>query len=239
MAGDEATPPTEGVVLWDFDGTLAQRPGLWSQVLVDLLDDVAPEHGVTREDLRPYLRGCFPWHHPERPHPELNDADAWWRQMTERMAEAYRAVGVDASLAGQLAARVRSHYLDAAAWEVFDDVRPVLERLQRQGWSHVVVSNHVPELDQLVGRLGLGGLVETVVSSAAVGYEKPHPAIFEHALRAAGQPKVVWMIGDSVEADVGGAEALGIPAILVRSDGAAQRRAADLEGAAAILAAGR
>jgi len=49
-------------------------------------------------------------------------------------------------------------------------------------------------------------------------------------------PTSVWMIGDNPVADVAGAEAVGIPAILVRtrSDGAA-RSAPDLAAAAALL----
>jgi putative hydrolase of the HAD superfamily len=39
------------VVLWDFEGTLAARPGIWSKCLVDVLDEVAPGHGLTRDDV--------------------------------------------------------------------------------------------------------------------------------------------------------------------------------------------
>jgi ribonucleotide monophosphatase NagD (HAD superfamily) len=46
------------------------------------------------------------------------------------------------------------------------------------------------------------------------------------------------MIGDNPTADVGGAEAAGIPAILVRTDSAdVTRRARDLYAAAAIIEA--
>lgn len=51
------------VVLWDFDGTLAYRPDLWSGCLLELLDEELPDHQVTLDDLRPHLRDGFPWHH--------------------------------------------------------------------------------------------------------------------------------------------------------------------------------
>ncbi|WP_374020899.1 HAD-IA family hydrolase [Paenibacillus thiaminolyticus] len=38
------------------------------------------------------------------------------------------------------------------------------------------------------------------VKSALVGYEKPNPMIFLHALQETGEPEKVWMIGDNIEA---------------------------------------
>ena len=53
---------TENVVLWDFDGTLAYRDGMWRGCLVEALDEVAPGHGVIAADVKPGLRDGFPWH---------------------------------------------------------------------------------------------------------------------------------------------------------------------------------
>jgi SAM-dependent methyltransferase len=48
-------------ILWDFDGTLAERPGLWSGCLIELLDDQAPGHSIDRERLVPHISGrAFP-----------------------------------------------------------------------------------------------------------------------------------------------------------------------------------
>jgi len=33
-----------GLVLWDFDGTLAERPGMWRGCLVETLDADEPGH---------------------------------------------------------------------------------------------------------------------------------------------------------------------------------------------------
>lgn len=32
------------VLLWDFDGTLAERPGMWSGALLEVLDAEQPGH---------------------------------------------------------------------------------------------------------------------------------------------------------------------------------------------------
>lgn len=53
-------------ILWDFDGTLAYREGLWSGCLAEVLQEREPDAGVTRDRVRPLLRDGFPWHLPER-----------------------------------------------------------------------------------------------------------------------------------------------------------------------------
>jgi len=209
-----------GAILWDFDGTLARRDGMWAGCLVEVLDEQEPGHGLQREDFRPALRNGFPWHRPDVPHPELDTADAWWAPIEVLLANAYTGAGYDGERARALARLARARYPDPAhSWHLFDDTLPVLEELRAAGFRHVVLSNHVPELDALVAALGLGGLVDAVVNSALTGYEKPHPEAFAAGRRAAGNPDALWMVGDNPVADVEGAEAAGIPAILVRSAG--------------------
>jgi putative hydrolase of the HAD superfamily len=90
-----------------------------------------------------------------------------------------------------------------------------LSALQREGVTQAVLSNHVPELPAIVDALGLAGYFDTVFTSATIGFEKPHPGIFGHALDAFGHPDDVWLIGDNPVADVEGATAAGIRAVLV------------------------
>ena len=58
-------------VIWDFDRTLGRRSGRWSDTLVEILDTECPGHGVTASSLMPGLSRGFPWHDPDRAHPEL------------------------------------------------------------------------------------------------------------------------------------------------------------------------
>jgi FMN phosphatase YigB (HAD superfamily) len=65
---------------------------------------------------------------------------------------------------------------------------------------------------------GLLDLFEVMSISCEVGYLKPHPRIFQHALDALGiEPGEAVMVGDSLRADVGGAKALGMTAVLKRN----------------------
>jgi len=58
--------------------------------------------------------------------------------------------------------------------------------------------------------------VERIFNSAQTGYEKPHPEAFRGVLDALGGAEKIWMVGDNGDADVAGAKAAGIPAVLVR-----------------------
>jgi len=99
---------------------------------------------------------------------------------------------------------------------LFEDTIPTLALLTEQSWTHVVLSNHVPELPDIIYHLRLGSYIARIFTSAETGYEKPHPQAFRCVLDALAGAEMVWMIGDILEADVVGAESVGISAILVR-----------------------
>ena len=211
------------LLIWDFDGTLGYREGgAWTASLFEVLQREAPGSGVTYEQLRVHMQSGFPWLVPEEPHPHMGTAELWWSSLEETFARAYRGVGFEAVQAQTLALKVRSAYLNPARWRRFDDVVPVLDALTDGGWTHVILSNHVPELPDILQAVGLTSHFARVFNSADLGYEKPHPRIFELVLDAMHMGDIgrgvgdLWMIGDSYRADVQGAEAAGIPAILVR-----------------------
>lgn len=204
------------VILWDFDGTLAYRDGGWSATFVEVLKSVCPEARATREDARSFLQTGFPWHMPAVTHTDIRSPDEWWARLTPVLERAFVGVGADKTRCRDFVRQFRVRLLDSRAWRLYDDAMPVLAHLAAQGWTHQILSNHVPELEDLVRALGLSQLIKSVHCSALTGYEKPNPDAFRGPLRAFPPDAVVWMIGDNVDADVLGAEACGIPAILVR-----------------------
>jgi putative hydrolase of the HAD superfamily len=64
------------VVIWDLDGTLGYRDGMWRSALMEILDERQPAHGVDVGIIRTYLQRGFPWHRPEIAHPELSTPEA-------------------------------------------------------------------------------------------------------------------------------------------------------------------
>jgi putative hydrolase of the HAD superfamily len=204
-------------LIWDFDGTLGYRAGgMFSGALREIIRQEAPALDVPTEHFRPYLRAGFPWHTPDRPHPEITSAGQWWDALDPVFERALGSVGLDAHRSRTLAKQVRHVYPDPERWRMFDDTMLALGRLSARGWTHVLLSNHVPELPSILDHLGLLPQIAGVLNSAETGYEKPHPQAFRLALEATDGPTAVWMIGDNYEADVVGAEAVGLPAILVR-----------------------
>lgn len=202
-------------LLWDFDGTLGYRSGGWSQACVDVLrrTDAAPDVDVA--DVRPHLQEGFPWHEPDEPHTHLSTPEAWWEALYPVFVRAFAANGIESDRARDLAEGVRETYV-GSGWHVFEDARPALSELSAAGWRHVVLSNHVPELETILRDLGLREHFRAVYTSAKTGYEKPHPEAFRTALEPLEDEATVWMIGDSMRADVRGARAVGLPTILVR-----------------------
>jgi putative hydrolase of the HAD superfamily len=226
------------VLIWDFDGTLAYREGGgFGASLIEAIMEVAPDWPGKGEALRPYLQTGFPWHTPEQSHTHIRTSDQWWGMLYPVFEHALAAAGFDGERGHVMARRVRAVYTDPTRWCLFPDVLPVLEHLRADGWTHHVLSNHVPELPQIVHHLGLTPYVAGVHTSAAIGYEKPHAEAFRHVTKALPLGTAAWMIGDSMEADIQGAESVGLKAILVRRPSTqATRYSKTLAGIAAIVA---
>ncbi len=225
-----------GFLIWDFDGTLGYREGLWSSALLTVLEARGGHPGFDAQRLRAELRAGFPWHTPEAPHAQLSSPELWWEALSPVFVRAFEAGGLDPTTSRTLASRVREVYTDPNYWRLFDDTLSALQMLSSRGWTHLVLSNHVPEVARIIDALGLGDHVERVFNSADSGHEKPHPLASENLPEALDRPGKIWMIGDNPEADIRGAEAAGIPAILVRGrpDGA-KRHCRDLFGVADIV----
>lgn len=224
---------TQGVgkVLLDFDGTLAYRSGMWSQCLIDVLAEISPNDQVDVEDIGHHLRDGFPWHQPDRSHLELSDADQWWENLSPLLLSAFEAVDLPLRQRQLAVSRVRTHYCDPRRFQLYPDTVDALESLRRHGWELVILSNHVPELRSIVDGVGLGSLIDQVYTSAVTGYEKPNPESYRIAL-GSDPPEECFMVGDNVDADVLGAEKVGLPAILVRNPSPyAPRFAPDLAAA--------
>jgi putative hydrolase of the HAD superfamily len=114
--------------------------------------------------------------------------------------------------------------LDAIRFVPFPDAATVLGSLRAMGLRSAVVSNWDCSLAGLLGGLGLGGLLDGVVTSAEAGVRKPDPRIFEVALASVqSPPERAIFVGDSIDIDVEGGRAAGIRSVwLDRSASAAE-----------------
>ena len=104
--------------------------------------------------------------------------------------------------------------MDAIQFRAFDDAKPTLDEIRKNGLRLICVSNWDISLPDVLERTGLGDAFDGVVTSAGTGVRKPDPAIFLAALKLAGcAPDEALHVGDTVAEDVAGAEAAGIRAL--------------------------
>ncbi|MDP3769082.1 MAG: HAD-IA family hydrolase, partial [Dehalococcoidia bacterium] len=105
---------------------------------------------------------------------------------------------------------------------LFDDAIETLEELRRRGYRVGCVTNRPfggPSFVSEVEEFGLDEHFEAMAVSCDVGYMKPHPRIFEHALDALSvRPAEAVMVGDLLRADVAGAQTLGMTAVWRRRE---------------------
>ena len=223
---------TRGTIWWDFDGTLISRPSMWAEAASRILRSVAPELEYSHASLARALDDGMPWQCPDRSHPELTTADQWWQCVFRRYVEVFRELRLPEATTPEALDAIRRDILMPQRYSVYEDVVGVLSTLGDAGWRQVIVSNHIPELPQLVEALGLARHFAAVVTSGTVGYEKPHEQMFEAARAHTIPGKPVWMIGDNLVSDCLAVTRLGVEAILVRvpADPPYERQAEDLWG---------
>jgi putative hydrolase of the HAD superfamily len=111
---------------------------------------------------------------------------------------------------------LEAEFARRSAWYVYPDVVPAIEALRGAGIRLGVISNFVWGGPELIHDLELARHFETLVISSRIGFQKPHPGIFEHALQQVGvTPDRAVHVGDSYKADVMGARRVGIDAVLI------------------------
>lgn len=116
--------------------------------------------------------------------------------------------------------------MESLCFRAYPDAAPTLRSLRDRGTRVVVVSNWDASLPEVLERVGLGELLDAVVTSAAAGDRKPAPAIFRAGLQAAGvDADEAIHVGDGLDEDVAGARGVGIePILIVRAGDAPDER---------------
>jgi putative hydrolase of the HAD superfamily len=105
-------------------------------------------------------------------------------------------------------------------FEMYPEVPEVLRSIRATGVKIGLISNTQRCLSTFAEHFELVGLFDVSLSSYQHGFMKPHPSIFEAALRAVGRlPAEAVMVGDSLAHDIEGALAIGMRGVLVARAG--------------------
>ena len=194
-------------VLFDVDFTLA-RPG----------PELGPEgyvragerHGMTLDPAR-YEEGREAALAALERHPELEHDDAIWFTFTERIV---LAMGGRQPASYDCAVEITRGWEKHDNFELYEEVAPVLDELRAAGLKIGLVSNSARDVHAFARHHGLE--IDAGISSFHHGRTKPHASIFRAVLDLLDvAPAEAAMVGDTIDADVDGAVALGMRAVLV------------------------
>lgn len=162
------------------------------------------------------------WEEYHRP-----DNDTWasderimatWRHYHQLML---RELGV-ADQDGRLVEAVAAAHFGVDNWRLYPDVVPALDAIRTLGYTIGVVSDWSSQLASICDALGISTYLNFVLASGAAGIAKPDPRFYRMAADAGGvAPHQALMIGDSYQADVLGARAAGMAALLLDRAGVA------------------
>ncbi len=118
-----------------------------------------------------------------------------------------------------LRAALRAMYtITQANWYTEEDAIPTIEKLRKNGYHIAYLSNGGDDenTQAVIDKGGLRPFAEFILSSAAFGIRKPHPSIFQAGLAHFGlRPEETVMVGDTLEADILGANQLGMKSIWI------------------------
>jgi len=132
---------------------------------------------------------------------------------SERFSKTFIQLGIQPS---HIPSQFEDDYvrLTPTRTNLFEGSEKVLTYLKKKYTLHIISNGFKESTLTKMDKSGLNPYFANVIISEDVGVNKPDKAIFEYALRlASAQKEESIMIGDSLEADIRGAQDYGIKAI--------------------------
>lgn len=141
------------------------------------------------------------------------------RPVEENLRKTLQYFSVDHLEESVLQEAVKAMYLFTEAWwKIEPDTHETLTTLHDMGYRLGIISNasNTPDLNRLIDNHNLRQYFEIVVISAEEGIRKPDPRIFLKTLKKLGvKPENAIMVGDTLPADVLGAQNSGIISVWI------------------------
>ncbi|MEW6569170.1 MAG: HAD family hydrolase [Chloroflexota bacterium] len=200
-------------VIFDLGSTLIRFEGNWDEVL-----DQARQALV--EALRQHGVGIDPQAFSAEFHRQMQ---AYYHERETEFIEFSTAYVLRTVLAnfghpdvpGEVVRRaLRQMYaVSEAHWQPMPDAYTVLDGLQHAGYRLGLISNAGDEdnVQRLIDHARLRPYFDPVIVSAGIGLRKPNPAVFRGVLKAWRlRPREVVMVGDTLGADILGAQNAGL-----------------------------
>jgi HAD superfamily hydrolase (TIGR01662 family) len=205
------------VVLFDLGNTLIYFDSTWPEVAAQ--SDQAMYSFLLRSGYK--LDEAFPQTYDLRMKQYYQERETEFIEYTAEMFlhDLLQEYGYDqvppeiikSAVAAQFAVS-QSHWLPEA------DALPLLEQLKGEGYRIGLISNanDAQDVRTLIDKGNFASYFEITLISAEVGLRKPHPGIFQIALDYFNaRPEETVMVGDTLGADIIGANNLGIASVWI------------------------
>ncbi len=199
-------------VILDFGGTLAEGGLEWEpyhEAIRVIL--TGRGYGVDKGELRRALHGALQSLNRVRARGKERTFEEVYGDFLSRLG-----IPVDAELLDVLHANFKAYYRN----DMFHCVEDVLRELSEK-YKLALLSNTMSDQPrELLEEGGLECYFDLIVCSRDTGVRKPNPEIFRLVLSELGvEPEEAVHIGDSVEADMYGAQDVGMTGVWIRSPG--------------------
>ncbi len=146
---------------------------------------------------------------PATGEPREDDDKGWWRDLVERLLDRV-SPRIDPLDRDTFFEAAYGHFAEAGVWELYPEVREVIEALTPH-FELAVVSNFDGRLRMILEHLAISKYFRHVFLSSELGADKPDPLIYERALEISGfAPGEVLHAGDDPERDWAAASAAGL-----------------------------
>jgi putative hydrolase of the HAD superfamily len=203
-------------VFFDMDNTIlaydSKSPQSWERAFARFAPQLkgvdVQQFGDAMNEIRPWF-----WGDPARDQRARLDLTTARREM---VALAFSRLGVDAGEAGSEMADAYGDIQEESI-EAYPGAIDTLRRLREMGKGMALITNGVSRLQRAkIDRFGLEPFFDCIIIEGEFGAGKPDPRVYQHALeRLAVQPSEAMMVGDNLQADIAGAQALGIYTVWV------------------------
>lgn len=211
--------PSISTIFFDYDGTLRENEPRGA----DVFREFAAKYGVAIADDRRFEAERwlhYYWAQSDELLGDLelfggSDNSEFWKQHARRQLTVLGVSGEKLDrLSEKLVTKMQEDYQPQD--KIADDVQPTLKYLVNAGYVLGLVSNREGGLSAELEKFALAQYFEYIIAAGEVGWWKPDPRLLQHAIKLAQvQPSQAAYVGDNYYADVLGAEAAGLQAVLI------------------------
>jgi len=206
-------------VFFDWFNTLAHydppREELQSQALREFNINISPVQllpGILVADREYFEENTV---NPVRQRSPEDQAKVFTRYQKTVLEQAGSDISPEPETLLKIMTRVQQ-LAEKISFVLFDDVLPTLKILKQQNLVMGLLTNLDSDMKPICLQLGLEPYLNFIITSGEVGSDKPHPPIFQGALRQAGVDAAAAVhVGDQYQTDVIGARGVGITPVLL------------------------